>query len=99
MRPIHIADLDKPRPVVVLTRQVARAVLVNVTVAPITSRIRGIAVEVLVGPENGLEQTSVVNCDNIQTIPVAALGRQIGGLLHDQEPALTEAILAAYDLA
>ena len=98
MRPIHTANLDKPRPVLVLTRDVALAVLVNVSVAPITSRIRGTAVEVLVGAVKGLDQTCVVNCDNIQTIPVAALGRQVGLLLDDQEAALTEAILAAYDL-
>ncbi len=98
MRPIHIAQLDKTRPVLVLTRDVARSVLVNVSVVPITSRVRGLAVEVAVGPANGLDQTSVVNCDNIVTIPVASLGRQIGALLSEQESALTEAILAAYDL-
>jgi mRNA interferase MazF len=99
MRPIHIANLDKPRPVLVLTREVARAILVNVTVAPITSRIRGLAVEVPVGSANGLDGDCVVSCDNIQTIPVGSLGRQIGGLLFDQELVLTEAIMAAYDLS
>jgi mRNA interferase MazF len=98
MRPIHIAHLDKPRPVLVLTREVARSALTNVTVAPITTRARGLAVEVSVGTGNGLDQASVVSCDNIQTIPLASLGRQIGGLHFDQEPALTEAILAAFDL-
>jgi hypothetical protein len=53
MRAIHIASLDKPRPVVVLTRDVARPVLTNVTVAPISTRIRGLAVEVRVGVRNG----------------------------------------------
>jgi mRNA interferase MazF len=98
MRPIHIASLDKPRPVLVLTRDLARPVLTNVTVAPITSRVRGLAVEVPVGVRNGLEVASVVNCDNIQTIPSSALGRVVGVFFPDEEPALTEAILAAFDL-
>ena len=51
MRPIHIARLDKPRPVVVLTRELIRPRLTNVTVAPITSTIRGLSTEVLVGPQ------------------------------------------------
>jgi mRNA interferase MazF len=98
MRPIHIAQLDKSRPVLVLTREVARPVLFNVTVAPITTRIRGLAVEVPVGARNGLGEPSVVSCDNVQTIPVSALGRLVGYLFDDEEPLLTEAILAAFDL-
>ncbi len=99
MRPIHIAELDKARPVLVLTREVARPVLHNVTVAPITSRVRGLAVEVPVGPRNGLDEASVVSCDNVQTIPTGSLGRLVGYLFDDEEPLLTEAIFAAFDLA
>lgn len=98
MRPIHLAELDKRRPVVVLTREIARQVLTNVTVAPITTRVRGIAVEVPVGTKNGLDQPSAVSCDNIQTIPTSALGSLVGYLFSEQESALTEAILAAFDL-
>lgn len=98
MRPIHIAHLDKARPVLVLTREVVRPYLRNVTVAPITSTIRGLSTEVPVGLANGLSRKSVVSCDNISTIPVGYLGDQIGFLLHDQEPALTAALLAAFDL-
>ena len=99
MRPIHIAQLDKARPVLVLTREVARPVLRNVTVAPITTRVRGIAVEVPLGARNGLAEPSVVSCDNVQTIPTAALGRLVGYLFDDEESLLTNAILAAFDLA
>ena len=55
--------------------------------------------EVTVGPVNGLEQDSVVSCDNIMTIPVAALRERLGYLLPAQEPALAEAIRLAFDLA
>ena len=98
MRPIHVADLDKRRPVLVLTRELVRPAMRRVTVAPITSQQRGLATEVPVGPENGLEASGVVSCDNIVTVPADALGRVIGFLLPSQEPDLTEAILAAFDL-
>ena len=98
MRPIHLARLDKTRPALVLTRAIALPHLAWVTVAPITSRIRGIGVEVPVGPVNGLDHDAVVNLDNVVTIPVTDLGRQIGRLLPDQELALTDAIHAAFDL-
>jgi mRNA interferase MazF len=39
-----------------------------------------------------------VSCDNITTIPKAALGEQIGILFDRQEAALSEAIRAAFDL-
>lgn len=99
MRPIHLAKLDKTRPVLVLTRENVRPHLRNVTVAPITSTIRGLTTEVPVGSPNGLELDSVVSCDNIQTIPVADLGRQIGYLRPEQEAILTAAIRAAFLLA
>ena len=98
MRPIHVATLDKARPVLVLTRELVRPHLSRVTVAPITSTIRGLSTEVPVGPANGLEHDSVVSCDNVVTVPTSALGRQIGRLLPEQEVALTVALHAAFDL-
>ncbi len=98
MRPIHWARLDKPRPVLVLTRETVRPHLANVTVAPITTRIRGLSTEVPVGAENGLDGPCIVSCDNVQTIPAASLGAPIGFLLDRQESALGEAICAAFDL-
>ena len=98
MRPIHLARLDKPRPVLVLTRAVVRPHLSRVTVAPITTTIRGLSTEVAVGPENGLDGPSVVNCDNVVTIPSDRLGDQLGLLLAAQEPVLSEAIQSAFDL-
>jgi mRNA interferase MazF len=98
VRPIHLAQLDKQRPVVVLTRELVRPYLTRVTVAPITTTIRGLSTEVPVGKQNGLERTSVISCDNIVTVPKTALGRQIGHLLPAQEARLTAAIHAAFDL-
>jgi mRNA interferase MazF len=98
MRPIHVAQLDKARPVLILTRELVRPHLTTVTVAPITGTIRGLSTEVPVNAANGLAGPSVVSCDNITTIPVDALGAQIGVLLDPQERALSEAIQAAFDL-
>jgi mRNA interferase MazF len=98
MRPIVLARLDKTRPALILTRAIAVPHLAWVTVAPITSRIRGIGVEVPVGPRNGIDHDAVVNLDNVATIRTADLGRRIGWLLPEQEVALTEAIRAAFDL-
>jgi mRNA interferase MazF len=98
MRAIHTAQLEKVRPVLILTRELVRPHRSLVTVAPITSTIRGLATEVPVGPDNGLAQDSVVSCDNIVTIPTAALRRHIGYLLPSQEAALSLAIQAAFDL-
>ncbi len=98
MRPIHVAHLDKARPVLVLTRELVRSHLSTVTVAPITTTIRGLSTEVHVDASNGLAGPSVVSCDNVNTIPASALGTQIGVLLDRQEPALSNAIRAAFDL-
>jgi mRNA interferase MazF len=98
MRPIHIAELDKARPVLILTRELVRPHLATVTVAPITTTIRGLSTEVHVDAANGLAGPSVVSCDNVTTIPTTALRAQVGVLLDHQEPALSEAIRAAFDL-
>jgi mRNA interferase MazF len=98
MRPIHVAQLDKARPVLILTREVVRPHLKTVTIAPITTTIRGLSSEVRVDTANGLAGPSVISCDNITTIPADHLGEQIGILLNSQEPALSEAIIAAFDL-
>jgi mRNA interferase MazF len=98
VRPIHTVQLDKARPVVVLTRELVRPHMARVTVAPITTTVRGLSTEIPVGPANGLDQACVVSCDNIVTVPKSALGSQIGYLLPAQEAALTAAIHAAFDL-
>lgn len=98
MRPIHAARLDKARPVLVLTREVVRPHLSTVTVAPITTTIRGLSTEVPLDVRNGVQGDCVAACDNITTIPVDALGDQIGRLLDRQERDLSEAIRVAFDL-
>jgi mRNA interferase MazF len=90
--------LDKRRPALILTRQSSLHLLAWVTVAPITTTIRGVVSEVPVGPRNGLDHESVVSCDNIVTVRRTALGATIGLLFDDQEPELSRAISDAFDL-
>lgn len=98
MRPIHTARLDKPRPVVLLTREQVVPFLARVTVAPITSTVRGLSTEVAVGAINGLADESVISLDNVATIDRASLGPVIGYLTATQEAELARGIVAAYDL-
>jgi|SRR5690625_430450 len=99
MRPIHLVQLDRARPMLILTRELVRPHLTRATVAPITSTVRGLSTEVPVGGGNGLDHESVVSCDNIVTVPTSTLGRHLGYLLPSQEPELAQAIRAAFDLA
>ncbi|HMT34196.1 MAG TPA: type II toxin-antitoxin system PemK/MazF family toxin [Dermatophilaceae bacterium] len=98
MREIALARLDKTRPVLILTRETARAAMSKVTVALITSTVRGLSSEVAVGRANGLDHESAVSLDNVVTIPASLLGRTIGFLTEGQEQQLTRAIVLAYDL-
>jgi mRNA interferase MazF len=98
MRPIHLAALDKTRPVLILTREQVRPYRTSITVAPITSTVRGLSTEVPVGRANGLDHESVISCDNITTIPRSAIGRHLGYLQPAQEHTLAVAIAAALDL-
>ncbi|MBS1698222.1 MAG: type II toxin-antitoxin system PemK/MazF family toxin [Actinobacteria bacterium] len=98
MREICLARLDKTRPVLVLTREAARHAMTKVTVAPITSTVKGLSSEVSVGPRNGLDHDCAVSLDNVLTIPVDRLGRTIGFLGEDQERLLARAAVLAFDL-
>lgn len=75
---------DKQRPVLVLTRDATLSYLSRVTVAPITSTIRGVPSEVALGLEDGLRQPCVVNLHNVVTVPKDGLGRRIAQLGEDR---------------
>lgn len=98
MREIRLARLDKTRPVVVLTREAARAAMTKVTVAPIASTIKGLSSEVLLGRRNGLDHECVVAVDNVLTVPSQTLGRVVGYLYPEQERELAKAMVLAFDL-
>ena len=66
------------RPVVVLTRQEVLPLLRTAMVAPITSTIRGLPSEVVVGADEGLQHDSAVNLDHVQTVEQRLLHRYVG---------------------
>jgi len=71
---------DKRRPVLILTRTSVIPFLNEVTVAPITTTIRGIPSEVVLGIGDGLLQDCAVNFDHLQTVPKAKVGRKLTSL-------------------
>ena len=98
MGEICLVRLDKTRPALILTRDAARGAMTKVTVAPITTTIKGLSSEVRVGPENGLDYECAVALDNVVTVSVDLLGRTVGYLSGEQEAALARAVVLAYDL-
>lgn len=76
---VEIPDVGR-HPMAVVTRQEAIPVRTNVTGALITSVVRGRPTEVPVNSESGLDHPSVVNCDEIYTVPKRALARKRGSL-------------------
>lgn len=72
------ADLDKVRPVIVLTRRRVASQLARVLVAPITTTVRGLATEVPLGAAEGVQDNSVASLDNVQLVPTECLLRRAG---------------------
>jgi mRNA interferase MazF len=88
---IWLADLDKRRPVVVLTRDPLGRLLHSVIVGPVTSTVRGLNTEVDLTEADGVRQPSVVNLDNLQLVPRALMVRRVG----KASPTTLRAICAA----
>ena len=80
VRLYNFAPPDKTRPVVVLTRDSAIAYLTTVTVAPITSAIRGVPSEVVLNEEDGMKTSCAVNLHNAVTVSRDRLGKRVARL-------------------
>ena len=63
-----------------LTRDSAIAYLSTVTVAPVTSTIRGVPSEVILNEEDGMKAPCAVNLHNAVTISQNRLGRRVAQL-------------------
>jgi mRNA interferase MazF len=77
IRLYSFAPPDKKRPVVVLTRQSAIAYLSTVTVAPITSTVRGVPSEVVLNEDDGMKAPCAVNLHNAVTVSQERLGKRV----------------------
>lgn len=71
---------DKQRSVVVLTRQSAIGYLSAVTVAPITSTVRGVPSEVRLTEVDGMKHACAINLHNLITVSRGHLGRRVATL-------------------
>jgi mRNA interferase MazF len=95
------AELPAPagrRPVVLLSRNEAYVVRELVTIAPVTTRVRGIPTEVPLGPSEGLPRPCAVNLDTITTIPRRTLTQSIGILAAGKLAAVEQALAFALGL-
>jgi mRNA interferase MazF len=83
----------KARPVLVLTRSEVLDVRDLVTVAEVTTFIRGLAVEVEFDHvAAGLERISVINCDGIHTVAQASLRSRVGEVADEVMRAVCSAL-------
>jgi mRNA interferase MazF len=80
IRLYRFAPPDKRRPVLVLTRQSSIQNLATVTIAPITSKIRGVPTEVLLTEEDGMKRVCAVNLHNMVTVSKENLGQRVAAL-------------------
>ena len=82
---LWLADVGrKKRPVLVLTRSEVMDVRELVTIAEVTTSIRGLAAEVDIDHVLvGLDQPSVINCDGIHTVAQTSLIEHVGQVSDD----------------
>ena len=86
------------RPVLLLSRDEAYQVRALVTVAPLTTRVRGIPVEVPLGAGDGLPKEGVVNLDSVVTIRKSRLERRVTVLSRKKLQAVHRALRFALAL-
>ncbi len=98
----EVWDADLPvsgrRPVVIVTRDQAIPVLRSVVCAIVTSTVRGHPAEISVNADEGLDDPSAVNCDNLVTVAKQALTRRRGTLGPVRLRQLDHALRVALDL-
>ena len=67
------------RPVLIVQNDIGNEMSPTTIVAPITSRIkRNMPTHVIIGPETGLKNESVVLCEQLVTVNISTLSEKIG---------------------
>jgi len=84
--------------VLLLSRHEVYRIRSAVTIAPVSTTVRGIPVEVLLGPEDGMPQPCAVNVDGISTFRKSRLLRRITELSDEKMRQVGAAIRFALDL-
>jgi mRNA-degrading endonuclease toxin of MazEF toxin-antitoxin module len=82
---LWVAEVGRKRqPVLLLTRSEVLDARALVTVAEITTSIRGLVAEVAIDHvEIGLDRPSVINCDGLHTVAQASLTGPVGRVGED----------------
>lgn len=83
---------DKPRPVVLVSRQEAYGTRELLTFAPVTTRIRPLASHVPIGRADGLDRDSAINCDQLGTIHRSQLASRLAHLSEAKVAELDDAL-------
>ena len=86
---------DKRRPVLVLSRPSLIQLLHTVTVAAVTSTLRGSPTEVELGIAEGLKQTSCVNLCNLFTVHKSELRSFVGTVSREKMLEVCRALVIA----
>jgi mRNA interferase MazF len=89
---------NKKRPVLILTRDSILEYLGEVTVAPITSTVRGTPSEVVLTKHDGMPKDCAINLDHIQTVSKEKTGSLITTISLDKLKRVRDAIAFAHNL-
>lgn len=92
---VWLGNLDKVRPVIVLTRDPMGRYLNAVIAAPVTSTVRGLTTEVAVGSADGIRRASVANLDQVQLVALSRLIRPVGRVRPQTMAGLCDALAVA----
>ncbi|MFH2067030.1 MAG: type II toxin-antitoxin system PemK/MazF family toxin [Pseudomonadota bacterium] len=76
----------------------SKALIVEVTIAPITSTVRDIPSEVFLSKADGMPHDCAVNCDHLQTVPKRKIGSLITILSQSKMDDVGQAIRFALDI-
>lgn len=95
---VWLANMDKPRAVVIASRDDVKGVRARTTVAIVTSTLRGIPSEVPLDRRDGFLEACAINCDELVTISKSRLDRRRGALSKARLEELDEALRFALQL-
>ena len=93
----ELAEIGR-RPVVVLSRDVAIPRLGRTLIAPCTTRVRGLASEVVLEPgDDPITKRSAINLDSVESVAIGALVERLGRLSDDRMRDVCAALEVAVD--
>jgi mRNA interferase MazF len=86
---------DKRRPVLILTRDEVADQLNEFIVAQLTRKVRGLATEVVLTPDDGMPVVSAINFDHVALAQRSRLGAALASLPESRWSEVRSALLTA----